>query len=254
MKLLSKSIFKQSVKNNWKLWLILTAVLCFMISMSIIAVTSRVGDRMGHFSMEESFGPTIFGATGIGTIVLFIYMMATGNKLVASEIDRGTMSFTLNTPTTRKQIIFTKVLFYIGSFLAMIVLFGLFATVVSLATKATIDVGTFWLIILGCALFCFATSGICFAASCWFNRSEFSLTVGIGLPALFLLLSKFSAILTVKGKEFLKYISLDTLFDTDKILAHSSGFIIPTFIVMFVIGAVLYAFGITTFLKKDLPL
>lgn len=52
--------------------------------------------------------------------------------------------------------------------------------------------------------------------------------------------------------EFLKYFTLNTLFDTQSILS-GSGYI-NEFIIMLVIALMLYVIGIVWFQKKDLPL
>ena len=273
-KLLSKNILKQSIKNNWKLWAALTGVLCFFITVITFTLT-RAGERAGsgtggpmsgmRISLLTVYGQMFFGTMGL--MLMLIYAIAAGNKLVASEVDKGTMSFTLNTPTTRKQIIFSKALYYITSIITMAVLMGAFATFscmaagVELVTETVnpltgavvqttnMDYGTLWMLILGFVLFGLATSGICFAASCWFNRSGQSLLVGAGLPVAFWLFNSLSGL---EDLEFLKYFSLNTLFDTTAITS-GTGFI-AQFIAMGVIAVVLYAVGITKFLKKDLPL
>lgn len=269
MKMLSKNILKQSMRNSWKLWTILTATMCFFITVMTIVIKSNI-DRMANeprpmgggrdggmnlFSvgMEHLYAQAFFSASGMGIMLMLIFLIAVGNKLVASEIDRGTMSFTLNTPITRKQVIFSKALFYILAFISMVVLMGLFGTVTSLAVGAKINVGKLWLVVFGCILFGFATSGICFFASCWFNKSGQSVMIGAGLPVAFFLLGSLSPLLTINNHEFLKYFSMNTLYNTGDILALSKDIIVP-FVALFVIGVALYTIGIFKFLKKDLPL
>ena len=262
-KLLSRSIMKQSVKNNWKLWAILTGVLCFFITVVIIvshtgggrgpnAGGPPGGNPFGETSLDVLLANAFFSASGMAGMMMLILLITFGNKLVASEIDRGTMSFTLNTPTTRKQIIFSKTLFYVCSLVLMVTLLGTFASVSSLAVNANMNYGNLWLVILGLALFGFATSGICFLASCWFNKSGQSLLIGAGVPVAFFLLNSLSGLVTINNTEFLKYFSLNTLFDTSSVL-DGSGYALQ-FVAMAVIGMILYGIGITKFLKKDLPL
>ena len=252
MKLLSKHILKQSLRNNWKLWLILTGILCFFITvMTLVApnIASRVADsgRGGNFSLINLYSQMIFGMMGI--TLMLIYAIAVGNKLVASEVDKGTMSFTLNTPTTRMQIIFSKALFYLASLTAMVATVGIFATAASSIVNVELNLSTFWLLILGFLLYGIAVSGICFFASCWFNKSGNSLMLGAGLPIIFFI---FNALSSIQELDFLKYFSLNTLFDTTAVI-DGSGFIIQ-FIVMFLIGAALYTIGVNKFLRKDLPI
>jgi len=254
----SKHVMKQSVKGSWKMWLILTAVLCLFITMITIVMNSQANfDRLAELGrpapdMTELLATAFFGASGMGIMLMLVFIITTGNKLVASEVDKGTMSFILNTPTTRKQLIFTKALFFVGAMVAMVLTMGLVAMLASLAVGATISIGYFWLVILGTILFGFAISGICFFASCWFNKSGQSIMIGAGLPIAFFLLSSLSPLITLNDTQFLHYFSLNTLFDTTAILG--GGTFIPQFIAMFAIGAILYAVGITKFLKKDLPL
>lgn len=250
-KLLSKHIIKESIKNNWKLWTVLTGVLCLFITM-ITAMSPNMANSGGFGgSVVGMLAQVFFGSMAI--MVMLIYAITTANKLVASEVDRGTLSFTLNTPTTRKQIIFSKALFFVGSLLAMAVLVGIFGTVVGLIVNIEFAFGTFWLMILGLFLLIFAISGIGFFASCWFNKSSQALILGAGLPVAFYLLNTMSPLLKINGSEFLKYFSLNTLFDTSAIITGSATCAIM-FVAMAVIGMVLYGFGIFKFLKKDLPL
>lgn len=255
-KLLSKHIIKESIKNNWKLWSILTGVLCLFITMIIAMSPSMASGGFGggaqdDFSLVNMLAQAFFGTMAI--MVMLIYAIATANKLVVSEVDRGTMSFTLNTPTTRKQIIFSKALFFIGSLFAMAVLVGIFGTVAGLIVSVEFAFGTFWLLLLGLFLLIFAISGIGFFASCWFNKGSQALIIGAGLPVAFYLLNTMSPLLKINGSEFLKYFSLNTLFDTSAIIAGGATAAIQ-FIAMAVIGIALYGVGIFKFLKKDLPL
>ena len=52
--------------------------------------------------------------------------------------------------------------------------------------------------------------------------------------------------------EGIKYISLNSLFDTDAIL-KGDGYMVQ-FVILALVGIVLYAIGIRIFQEKDLPL
>ena len=114
----------------------------------------------------------------------------------------------------------------------------------------TLDVGAFLLFDLGAFLLAFATSGICYAASCVFNLSRHSFAVGAGLPLAFFLFQMMSEL--SEDLEFCRYLSLNTLFSPDDILA-GEGVVLP-FILLGLIGLVLYAAGIHVFNRKDLPI
>jgi ABC-2 type transport system permease protein len=103
---------------------------------------------------------------------------------------------------------------------------------------------------LGAGLLIFATSGIAFFCSCLFNSANNSLALGAGIPVAFYLLQIMSGF--GEGLEFLKYFSMNTLYDPHAIVSGGS-FWLPS-IVLAIIGAVLYMLAVKFFKEKDLPL
>lgn len=133
-------------------------------------------------------------------------------------------------------------------------MFGLIALVGSVVAGVVqpnvLDYGTFLRLTLGGFLLQFAISGITFFASCLFNNSGNSLTIGAGLPITFF---AFNLLSGMSGKlEFLRYFSLITLFDRNAII-DGKGYV-AKLIILAVIGLVLYVAGIKAFKEKDLPL
>jgi ABC-type transport system involved in multi-copper enzyme maturation permease subunit len=202
--LISKHIIKQSIRNSWKMWLIITAFLCFFIAVLTFVINSNMaemGRQMGGSVSMLSFYGQYF--TGQASIIILIYVIVVGNRLVASEVDKGSLSFTLNTPITRKQVIVSKALFFIISIALMLILIGLTATFSTLiasvdkyitisnpispisTTVLNMDYGILWRLIFGVLLFTLTISGISFASSSYFNKSSQSLLVGAGLPVTF---------------------------------------------------------------------
>lgn len=55
----------------------------------------------------------------LATLLPLIFIIIVANSLVASEVDRGSMAYTLSTPTTRKTVILTKAVFLISSLIIM---------------------------------------------------------------------------------------------------------------------------------------
>lgn len=108
-----------------------------------------------------------------------------------------------------------------------------------------------WIMInVGCFLLMFATSGISFFASCFFNSTRNSLILGAGLPLSFFLL-KLLASINLSMTE-LQYFSLNTLYVTQA-LANAEGYA-PSLIILTCIGLILYTASFIVFKKKDLPL
>jgi len=258
-KMLNKNILRASVRGNWKLWTTLTVTLCVFITLMTIVVNSNMNgeyDAGGPFSdagMETLYGVMFFGASGMAAMLMMIYSITVGNKLIASEVDRGNMSFTLNTPITRRELVLSKALFFITSTVMMMVVVAVVGMIVSLAVGAKINLGHMWILVLGIVLFAFATSSIAFFASCWFNKTGHSIMVGAGLPVAFML---FSMLSDVNELSFLRYFSMNTLFNAmfDGNFLDIGTHIIMPFAAMFAIGVVLYTIGIRKFMTKDLPL
>lgn len=98
------------------------------------------------------------------------------------------MAYILSTSTKRRTVTFTQAVYLVGSLLAMFVC----TAVTSLVCLNIVDVdtGLTWqkllLINLGAFLSMFAMSGICFLASCWFDRSKKAMAIGGGLSMFFL--------------------------------------------------------------------
>ncbi|MDR0797143.1 MAG: ABC transporter permease [Nitrososphaerota archaeon] len=103
---------------------------------------------------------------------------------------------------------------------------------------------------LGAVLLIFATSGIAFFCSCVFNSANNSLALGAGIPVAFYLFQMMSGF--GEGLDFLKYFSMNTLYDPNAIVSGGSFGI--QFLVLVIIGVVLYVLAVKIFKEKDLPL
>jgi len=93
--------------------------------------------------------------------------------------------------------------------------------------------------------------GFCFFASCLFNESRLSVALGAGVPVLFFLIRMLA---NMGGKlETLRYITLFTLFQPDKLLAgEAAGWVFAA--VLGLLGTALYVAGILLFHRRDLPI
>ena len=245
--LLSRSILKQNFRSNWLLWLVLTAILALnMFSMPMIDLPEDIAG----VTFMQLFVNVIF--EGVGMILMLVWVIIVGNKLVCAEVDRGTMSFTLNTPITRSQLILSKALFFILSTTSIIVIGTAFASMSVAIFDANVDLGRLWLLAFTFILFIMATAGITFFASCWFNRTSYSLSVGAGLPLMFYVLSTLA---NLENFGFLRFLSLNTLFPADYIaMGEPLSNFVGQLVALSVIALGLFAGGIYKFTHKDLPL
>lgn len=132
----SKTIFKQSIKTNWKLWAIITFVASVILSGFIISY-----DAAGYATIASAAEGTAFASLLssmdsllgnlenfyklIAVILGIVYVVFTANNLVVNEVDSGSMAYTLSTPIKRSSVIFTKSLYLISSVVLMYLIISL---------------------------------------------------------------------------------------------------------------------------------
>jgi len=255
--------FKQTVKSNFKFLLAFTVVVCVFLTVMSYVFTPQAMDGL-HTITEGTIISNVF--SGNGTLVGFmansfyalmaiifpmVYSIMVGNRMVAEKIDKGSMAGFLSTPTTRLQLIVISAVYFI---LSLVVMWGVTSLVGIAAANAfqpeALDIKIFLMLNTGALLYHLVISGICFCSSCIFNTSRQSLTFGAGIPLFFFVVSMF--IKLSDDLDFLKYLTLNTLFDTQSILS-GSGYA-GEFMIMGISALVLYIIGIRWFQKKDLPL
>ena len=153
----SKTIFKQTLKQNWKLWAIFTAILSAFLLLTITVFDpkmiqsmmdmlkdSPMGDRMADMGggMFGQMGSLIGSLSGqfygmLAVILPLIYILITANGLVAAKVDRGSMAYLLSTPIKRTKVVCTQAIYMIGSVLSMF----LIVTMVGLTSVQVVHSG-----------------------------------------------------------------------------------------------------------------
>jgi len=144
----SKTIYKQTLKQNWKLWAISTALTTLMSAAIIASFDPRMialameamGDEVGGrwaLSLVTMLAQSFYGMQGI--LLPLVYVIMTANSLVATQIDRGSMAYTLSTPIKRSKIISTQAVYLITALLAMFTVL----TVIGLGTVQLVHNGIF---------------------------------------------------------------------------------------------------------------
>lgn len=121
---------------------------------------------------------------------------------------------------------------------------------VSFDLAVNFDPFAFLMMSLGFLLLMLAVSSISFLASCLFNLSKFSLALGAGLPFAFLILNLLSTV--NETLEPLKFFSLMTLFDTERVIRGE--LYAPQYVALAVLAAALYVLAVRVFKRRDLPL
>ena len=315
---ISKPLFKQSLKSNFLLWLILSlgsAGIFIIINLvvgtkaiftnidmdtvqtyvkdeglswlQILGLLENMGfslsriQTMSQIDLNSVMNDLIYKIAGV--LLPMIYVMIICNKLIAAQVSDGSMAYVLSTPTNRKTVVRTQYLFMILSLVAMYTVITLGAyisgAIAYFITKPTnINFGT---LTLRTFLYCFGSfaamfglTGICFGASCFFNKSTNSIAVGGGacvLAFLCCILGLFgnkvfvSVGVGVQAMNFFNYLTIYTLIDTEsmsnfaKAVTGAYGGVMTLNwlweLGILLIGGGLLAFlGAFQFVKKDLPL
>ncbi len=265
---MSKPLLKATIKQNYIVLIIILAVLMFYLPTIIDMYDPKTQATLNE--MIKTLPRELVSAMGFdgeandllgfiatyfyGFLILLmpmIYCIIVANRTVASHVDKGSMAYLLSTPNTRSKIAVTQAVFLLASItllLGIVTAAGIFMCQVMF--PGDLDVPKFILLNTGALLLYYALTGIGFFASCFFNDTKNSLAVGAGLPVAFLVLQMISDI--GGSMEFLKYGSLYTLFDPERIIS-GEGYGL-SFIILGAIAAVTYAAGIIAFHKRDLPL
>ncbi|MCM3129733.1 MULTISPECIES: ABC transporter permease subunit [unclassified Paenibacillus] len=259
----SKPIFKQTLKSNLKLWIVFTLIMTvFHVALIAVFNPSTLTDMsgmvkdtplaglLGDATFLGMLSKTFYGIQGVLIPIVFIIM--TANSLIASQVDRGSMAYLLSTPTKRSTVVRTQAVYLVMSLIVMFLIVTVSGIVSINVFQSEIDINMteYLMLNLGLFLLMFATSGISFFFSCLFNLTKNSLAFGAGIPMAFFLLKLMGDV--DSSLEGLKYVSLNTLFDTNAITTGGSYSI--QFIILAVVGLALYILGMRVFMKKDLPL
>ena len=280
----SKNIFSnidmdgvsQYVKDEGLSWLAVLGLLEQMgFSLSRIQIMSQI-------DLNSILNELVYKISGV--LLPMIYVMIAANRLIASQVSDGSMAYVLSTPTNRKTVVRTQYVFLLVSVVAMYIIITI-SSVTSegisfvIAKNANPDMegswnpGTTLLFCLGSFFAMFALTGICFGASAFFNKSNYSIAVGGGACILSFLCcilglfgnEVFVAVgVGVKAMSFFNYLSLFTLVDNSSMSAFSKAMAgydvaisfdwIWKLAILFAIGVVFAYLGGRRFNKKDLPL
>ena len=249
----SFTIFKKAIKANYFLWSIVTLTTTLFLSTTLFAVNNL-----------SSSGATLPGANGnifvlldqtffsmIGILLPLIYVVVVSNKLVAKEVDNGSLAFTLTTPVGRTRLIVSRALFL---FLFITLMFVILTAVgVTTANVLGIDyeLSTMLQLMSGLYFLELAFAGVAFLTSCIFNKTSLSLGLGVGITLGMFLLSTIGNL--ASELEGLKYLSFIQFYNVPSIIANNTNHL-SNCMVLFILFAGLSSVGIQIFLKKNLPL
>ncbi len=137
----NKTIFKQTAKANVKILAVITMVLSvFMTVLTRVfdpATIDSMKNMMESTPLSGMLGNTTFLGlmaqsfyTIQGVILPLVFIIVVGSGLVVSQVDRGSMAYTLSTPIKRTTVVFTQAVYFSLSLAVMVTVFsvvGIFA-------------------------------------------------------------------------------------------------------------------------------
>ena len=218
--------------------------------------------ELGDLNINDLVIGTIFFKMA-GLLLPIVYVITTANNLIAAQFDSVSMAYVLSTPTKRKKVTITQMVYLIGSLVLMYIIIGIVGIVATYFTKdGQFSISTKELILLdlGALATIIAISGICFLSSAWFNRSKNAMGIGGGISMFFLvstILGLFGSqtipeAIRIEAMNLFNYTTIITLFDANAVLEGNSY--IWGLLILLSIAIVTYTIGIFKFDKKDLPL
>ncbi len=229
-------------------------------------IPEKVGEALSELGNMDMYG-LIIGSIFYriaGLLLPMVFVIMTANSLLAGQVDSGSMAYVLSTPTKRRTVTVTQMMYLLWSLFAMYAIL----TVVSVISvwvvggnSFAINFGEILLFNLGAFLTMFAFAGFCFMCSAIFNRSKHSLSIGGGLTIFMLvctILGLFGSdvvpsAMRIDAMNFFNYLSIISFFDTVSILNSTLSYLWK-FGILLAIGVVTFIIGVFRFDKKDLPL
>lgn len=239
---MSKTLIKQTIRANSALWLIMTAIMDACLVLIVKVGMDEAAAAQAYYVLL----PGLFSA---------VYIIITANKLLAAQVDKGSMAYILSTPIRRTTVAFTQAVFLAVSLLIMFATTAATHIITANAANNSCNVELVLKINLGAFVLSLAFSGICFLASAVFNLSKYAVGAGGLFVGGFLLMKLMSSFSKEKG-DMLYYMgkcTIAALNDADSVLAGTSDYIWK-FAVLAGIGLAAYVMGIISFSRKDMPL
>jgi ABC-2 type transport system permease protein len=265
----SFSLLKATAKSNWTIFVIFLAVLLMYMIVMLGMYDPESIEAMNQYvqalpqGMMEAFGYDIPATDLISFMAIYfygfliimfplIYCIIMANRLVAVLVDRGSMAYLLATPNTRAKIVTTQGIYLVLSITLLLAINAAIGIGLSESMfPGEMDIPAFIGLNLVSILLTLAISSICFFFSCIVNESKYSLAFGGGIPILFFIINMLKNI--GSSSEWLKYLTLYSLFDAPAIVAGEQN--IALLVIIFVaITLVLYGLGIVIFSRRNLYL
>lgn len=228
-------------------------------------ISNNLIESMSEMDMTSLLNEMYFHVMGL--LPIFILIVVIGNGLIVGQVDRGSLAYTLSTPTRRLAVAITQATFMILIPLIMVFIVCLARIASTKILFDEVNVAKIATLYLGMYLLVEAISGLCYLGSCFANRSRKSLAFGGGLTVWFFIASLMGLFgsenmvtmgVGVEELGIFNKLTLISLFDITGISTVGTGNVDNTFVwklaILAGIAIVSYIAGAVRFCKKDLPL
>lgn len=228
-------------------------------------ISNNLIESMSEMDMTSLLNEMYFHVMGL--LPIFILIVVIGNGLIVGQVDRGSLAYTLSTPTRRLAVAITQATFMILIPLIMVFIVCLARIASTKILFDEVNVAKIATLYLGMYLLVEAISGLCYLGSCFANRSRKSLAFGGGLTVWFFIASLMGLFgsenvvtmgVGVEELGIFNKLTLISLFDITGISTVGTGNMDNTFVwklaILAGIAIVGYIAGAVRFCKKDLPL
>ncbi|HAM63156.1 MAG: hypothetical protein A2Y20_04870 [Firmicutes bacterium GWF2_51_9] len=264
---MSWPLFKANIRANRFIWILMFLIFVMyigiMISMfdpdqveSMKAMMEMLPEAFVKMLQFDTFGTTLVGFIAGSLYGFLVYLfpvvlsVVVNHRVIASLVDKGSMTYLLASPNSRIKIASTQALFSILS----ITLYFTCVTIAGLLFSELMYPGELDLLVwvqlnLYAILNFLAIGSIGFCVSALSNESKLSLGLGIGIPVTFMILQMLG-----NADDRLAWIgnlSMYALFDPIK-LVNGDSFVIFGSILFVIIAVILYSAGIIIFNKKNM--
>lgn len=249
----SLTIFIKALKSNLFLWAVVTVATTLFFNATIFAVDnltlSSIAPPGELADILSLLNQTFFSM--IGVLLPLIYIVVVSNRLIAKEVDQGSLAFVLTTQVSRETLIFTRGFFLFLSISAMMLILSLTGSATFQTLSMNVDLEVYGQIMLGLYALELSFAGINFITSSFFNKTSLSIGFGAGISLGMFLLSTLSSL--TSDLEPLRQFTLNQFYQVNAIISGDANSLLNFFILVSVYLC-LSLFGFQIFRKKNLPL
>lgn len=238
----------------------------------INSLPGKVSDALTDMGDMNTYGIMVgFIGFGIASLLIpMVYTIMLADNLLSSKVETGSLAFTLSTPTRRISFVFTEGVYLLFSELVMgavLVLAAILTQLIGVASGGTdlltsLPIKDLCLYAVGNIMVSIAISGICFLASCYFNKSNQAIASGGGLNVFFYICSilglfgtkAMPGTMRIETMNYFNYLTINALYDPLSVMNGDYWTYGIKLVALAAIAIVTYALGMVKFTKKDLPL